>query len=49
MTLNVGGVLYTTTRSTLAKYPDSMLGAMFGGEAFLLFTSFLQLGTVASF
>jgi len=27
--LNVGGVKYSTTRSTLCKYPDSMLGAMF--------------------
>lgn len=27
--LNVGGVLYTTTKSTLCKYPQSMLGAMF--------------------
>ena len=32
ITLNVGGVMYTTSRSTLAKYPDSMLGAMFGGQ-----------------
>ena len=24
--------MYTTTRSTLTKYPDSMLGAMFGGQ-----------------
>ena len=27
--LNVGGTKYTTTRSTLCKYPDSMLGRMF--------------------
>lgn len=32
LTLNVGGVLYTTTRSTLTKYADSMLGAMFGNR-----------------
>jgi hypothetical protein len=32
VTLNIGGVMYTTTRSTLTKYPDSMLGAMFGGQ-----------------
>ena len=32
LTLNVGGVIYTTTRSTLLKYPDSMLGAMFNGR-----------------
>ena len=30
--LNVGGMLYTTTRSTLTKFPDSMLGRMFGGD-----------------
>ncbi|XP_077996377.1 uncharacterized protein LOC144449677 [Glandiceps talaboti] len=30
--LNVGGKLYTTSRSTLTRYPDSMLGAMFGGD-----------------
>ncbi len=29
VTVNVGGSLYTTTRSTLCLYPDSMLGAMF--------------------
>ena len=29
--LNVGGIVYQTTRSTLCKYPDSMLGAMFNG------------------
>lgn len=28
ITLNVGGTLYTTTQSTLLKYPDSMLGAL---------------------
>ena len=32
VTLNVGGQLYTTTKATLTKYPDSMLGAMFGGQ-----------------
>lgn len=32
LTLNVGGLVYTTTRSTLIKYPDSMLGAMFSGS-----------------
>ena len=32
VTLNIGGVMYTTTRSTLTKYPDSMLGAMFSGQ-----------------
>ena len=31
VTLNVGGSRYTTTLSTLTKYPDSMLGAMFSG------------------
>lgn len=30
--LNVGGTIYTTTRSTLSRYPDSMLGAMFRGD-----------------
>ena len=30
--LNVGGLIFTTSRSTLCKYPDSMLGAMFGGK-----------------
>jgi len=29
--LNVGGELFTTTRATLIRYPDSMLGAMFSG------------------
>lgn len=32
LTLNVGGSLYTTTLSTLTRYPDSMLGAMFSGK-----------------
>lgn len=32
ITLNVGGHLYTTSLSTLTKYPDSMLGAMFSGR-----------------
>ena len=30
--LNVGGKLYTTSLSTLTKYPDSMLGRMFSGD-----------------
>ena len=30
--LNVGGYIYTTSRSTLTNYPDSMLGAMFSGR-----------------
>jgi hypothetical protein len=30
--LNVGGVHFTTTRSTLMRRPDCMLGAMFGGQ-----------------
>ncbi len=30
--LDVGGSLYTTLRSTLTSYPDSMLGAMFSGR-----------------
>ena len=30
--LNVGGKIYTTSISTLTKYPDSMLGRMFGGD-----------------
>ena len=30
--LNVGGHRYTTTKATLRKYPDSMLGAMFNGK-----------------
>ena len=30
--LNIGGSKYTTTLSTLTKYPDSMLGAMFSGR-----------------
>lgn len=32
VTLNVGGHLYTTSLSTLTRYPDSMLGAMFRGD-----------------
>ncbi|XP_033111069.1 BTB/POZ domain-containing protein KCTD6-like [Anneissia japonica] len=27
--LNVGGCIYTTSRSTLTRYPDSLLGSMF--------------------
>jgi uncharacterized protein YjbI with pentapeptide repeats len=30
--LNVGGVEYATSRSTMMKYPNSMLGAMFSGR-----------------
>ena len=30
--LNVGGVPYTTTKATLCRYPNSMLGAMFNGS-----------------
>ena len=30
--LNVGGTHYSTSRSTLTKYPDSMLGVMFSGR-----------------
>ncbi|XP_038052318.1 BTB/POZ domain-containing protein KCTD6-like [Patiria miniata] len=30
--LDVGGCLYTTTRSTMTRYPDSMLAAMFTNE-----------------
>jgi len=30
--LNVGGTRYTTSRSTLTKYPESMLGIMFSGR-----------------
>ena len=32
VTLNVGGYIYTTSRSTLTNYSDSMLGAMFSGR-----------------
>ncbi|KAI7791168.1 BTB/POZ domain-containing protein KCTD6a isoform X1 [Triplophysa rosa] len=32
VTLNVGGHLYTTSLTTLQRYPDSMLGAMFRGD-----------------
>ncbi|CAL8367777.1 unnamed protein product [Lota lota] len=32
VTLNVGGHLYTTSLSTLQRYSDSMLGAMFRGD-----------------
>lgn len=27
--LNIGGTEYTTLRSTLQKYPESLLGSMF--------------------
>jgi len=30
--LNVGGVKYTTSKHTLTKYPESMLGAMFSNN-----------------
>jgi hypothetical protein len=30
--LNVGGVFFTTTKATLLRYPNSMLGAMFNGS-----------------
>ncbi|XP_070573795.1 potassium channel regulatory protein-like [Ptychodera flava] len=30
--LNVGGRIYTTSKSTLTTFPNSMLGAMFGGN-----------------
>ena len=36
ITLDVGGVRYKTTKSTLTKYPDSMLGNMFGGKFALI-------------
>ncbi|KAG9471663.1 BTB/POZ domain-containing protein KCTD6 [Eleutherodactylus coqui] len=32
VTLNVGGHVYTTSLTTLTRYPDSMLGAMFRGD-----------------
>lgn len=32
MSLNVGGSVYRTSLSTLRRYPDSMLGAMFRGD-----------------
>jgi len=32
LTLNVGGKNFTTTRNTLVKYPDSMLGRMFSNS-----------------
>ena len=32
ITLDVGGVRYKTSLMTLTRYPDSMLGRMFGGD-----------------
>jgi len=32
LVLNVGGVYYTTHRSTIRRYPDSMLAVMFSGR-----------------
>ncbi|GCC38526.1 BTB/POZ domain-containing protein KCTD21-like [Chiloscyllium punctatum] len=32
ITLNVGGMLYTTSLMTLTRYPESMLGSMFIGD-----------------
>jgi len=32
VSLNVGGCVYSTSLSTLQRYSDSMLGAMFGGD-----------------
>lgn len=32
ITLNVGGTIYTTARSTLLQFGDTMLGAMFSGR-----------------
>ncbi|CAH1263701.1 KCTD21 [Branchiostoma lanceolatum] len=37
VTLDVGGHTYRTTVSTLTRYPDSMLGAMFGGDSVATF------------
>ena len=36
VTLNVGGNLFTTTTSTLTRYPETMLGAMFSGRHALI-------------
>ncbi|XP_071953086.1 BTB/POZ domain-containing protein KCTD19-like [Antedon mediterranea] len=35
LNLNVGGHFYTTTRSTLTRYPNSMLGLMFSSDSSL--------------
>jgi len=32
VSLNVGGIKYSTTRGTLCKYPESMLGTIFSGN-----------------
>jgi len=32
VSLDIGGVIYATTRKVLTKYPDSMLGIMFSGR-----------------
>ena len=54
--LNVGGVFYTTSLSTLVKEPDSLLGQMFTGKckqpvlrdskviSFLFFTPVVVMG-----
>ena len=42
--LNVGGSKFETTLSTLTRYPESMLGAMFSGGG----TSYLPMKKVVS-